>query len=49
MGWVELSERELHRAEMLASFFEGRLTMTGAADLMDVSRRPDTRVLGTLR
>lgn len=28
MGWVEMSERELRHAEVLASVFAGRLTMT---------------------
>lgn len=32
MGWVEMSERELRRAEVLASVFAGRLTMTAAAE-----------------
>jgi hypothetical protein len=31
MGWVEMSERELRRAEVLASVFAGRMTMTAAA------------------
>jgi hypothetical protein len=39
MGWVEMSERELHRAEVLALVFAGRLTMTAAAGLMAVTRR----------
>ena len=38
MGWVEMSERELRRAEVLASVFAGRLTMTAAADLIGVTR-----------
>jgi len=44
MGWVEMSERELRRAEVLASVFAGRLTMTAAADLMDVTRRQAHRL-----
>jgi transposase len=39
MGWVEMSERELRRAEVLASVFAGRLTMTAAAGIMGVTRR----------
>jgi hypothetical protein len=39
MGWVEMSERELRRAEVLASVFAGRFAMTVAADLMEVTRR----------
>jgi transposase len=44
MGWVEMSERELRRAEVLASVFAGRLTMTAAADLMGVTRRQAHRL-----
>lgn len=44
MGWVEMSERELRRAEVLASVFAGRLTMTAAADLMEVTRRQAHRL-----
>jgi transposase len=44
MGWVEMSERELRRAEVLASVFAGRLTMTAAAALMGVSRRQAHRL-----
>jgi transposase len=44
MGWVEMSERELRRADVLASVFAGRLTMTAAADLMGVTRRQAHRL-----
>jgi transposase len=44
MGWVEMSERELRRAEVLASVFAGRLTMTAAAGLMGVTRRQAHRL-----
>jgi transposase len=44
MGWVEMSDRELRRAEVLASVFAGRLTMTAAAGLMGVSRRQAHRL-----
>jgi cytochrome P450 len=44
MGWVEMSERELRRAEVLASVFAGRLTMTAAAALMGVTRRQAHRL-----
>ena len=44
MGWVEMSERELRRAEVLASVFAGRLTMTAAAGLMGVTRRQAYRL-----
>ncbi len=37
MGWVEMSERELRRAEVLASVLAGRLTMTVAASLIGVT------------
>ena len=43
MGWVEMSERELRRAEVLASVCAGRLTMTAAAGLMGVTRRQSYR------
>ena len=51
MGWVEMSERELRRAEVLASVFAGRLTMTAAAGIMGVTRRQAlkwTRAAGPL-
>ena len=44
MGWVEMSERELRRAEVLASVFAGRLTMTAAAGLMGITRRQAHRL-----
>lgn len=44
MGWVEMSERELRGAEVLASVFAGRLTMTAATDLMGVTRRQAHRL-----
>ena len=44
MGWVEMSERELRRAEVLASVLAGRLTMTAAAGLMGVTRRQAHRL-----
>jgi len=34
MDWVEMSERELRRAEVLASVAAGRVTMTAAAGLI---------------
>jgi hypothetical protein len=44
MGWVEMSERELRRAEVLASVAAGRLTMTAAAGLMGITRRQAHRL-----
>jgi transposase len=44
MGWVEMSERELRRAEVLASVLAGRLTMTAAAGLMGITRRQAHRL-----
>jgi hypothetical protein len=44
MGWVEMSERELRRAEVLALVYAGRLTMTAAAGLMGVTRRQAHRL-----
>ncbi len=44
MGWVEMSERELRRAEVLASVMAGRLTMTAAAEVMGVTRRQAHRL-----
>src|SRR5918997_4362811 len=46
MGWVEMSERELRRAEVLASVLAGRLTMTAAAGLMGVTRCQAHRLAG---
>jgi hypothetical protein len=37
MGSVEISERELRRAEVLASVFAGRLTITASAGLMGIT------------
>lgn len=39
MGWVEMSERELRRAEVLASVMAGRFTMTAATEVMGATRR----------
>jgi hypothetical protein len=39
MGWVEMSEKEPRRAEVLASVMAGRLTVTAAAEVMGVTRR----------
>ena len=44
MGWVEMSERELRRAEVLASVLAGRLTMTAAAGLMGITKRQAHRL-----
>jgi hypothetical protein len=44
MGWVEMSERELRRAEVLASVVAGGMTMTVAAALMGVTRRQAHRL-----
>ncbi len=44
MGWVEMSERELRRAEVLAAVSAGRLTMTAAAEFMGVTRRQAHRL-----
>ena len=44
MGWVEMSVRELRRAEVLASVFAGRLTMTAADGLIGITRRQAHRL-----
>ena len=44
MGWVEMSERELCRAEVLAPVFAGRPTTRAAAGLMGVSGRKAHRL-----
>lgn len=49
MGWVLMSERELRRAEVLASVVNGHLTATAAADVLDLSRRQVHRLLGAFR
>jgi hypothetical protein len=36
MGWVEMSERELRCAEVLASSLAGRLTMTATVGHMGI-------------
>lgn len=45
MGWVEMSERELRRAEVLASVMAGRLTVTAAAEVMGITRRQAHRLV----
>jgi hypothetical protein len=44
MGWVEMSERKLRRAEVLASVCVGRLMITAAAGLMGVTKRQAHRL-----
>ncbi len=45
MGWVLMSERELQRVEVLSSVLAGRITVTGAAAVLGVSRRQAHRLL----
>ena len=39
MGWVVMSEHELHRLEVLAQVDDGRLTVDNAAELLALTCR----------
>ncbi len=49
MGWVMMSERDVHRIEVLAQVDDGRLSVQNAANLFDVTRRQMFRLLKTYR
>ena len=45
MGWILMSERELHRVEVLSQVSQGRMAATTAANLLGLSRRQVHRLL----
>ena len=49
MGWVEMSERELNRIEVLSEVETGRLRAEDAAGLLGLSRRQVFRLLARFR
>ena len=49
MGWVLMSERELNRIEVLGQIEAGAMTVTDAAQVLNLSRRQVHRLLVRLR
>ncbi|WP_419737885.1 ISNCY family transposase [Ruegeria sp.] len=49
MGWVMMSERELNRIEVLSQVEDGRLSVSAAAHLLDLTRRQVFRLLRRFR
>jgi hypothetical protein len=49
MGWVLMSERELHRVEILSSVVQGRRPVASAAALLGLSERQVFRLLKVYR
>ncbi len=49
MGWVLMSEREVHRVEVLSSVIAGRMSSSEAASVLCVSDRQVQRLLKTFR
>lgn len=49
MGWVLMSERELHRVEILAQIDDGRLSVDSGANLLALTRRQVFRLLKLYR
>lgn len=45
MGWILMSERELHRIEVLSKVVEGRMTLVSAAHVLALSERYVHRLL----
>lgn len=45
MGWILMSERELHRIEVLSKVVEGRMTLVSAAHVLALSARHVHRLL----
>ena len=44
MGWILMSERELHRIEILSKVVEGRMTLVSAAHVLALSVRHFHRI-----
>lgn len=49
MGWVLMSEREVHRVEVLSSVVAGRMSTSEAASVLCLSDRQVQRLLKTFR
>ena len=49
MGWVLMSERELHRVEVLAQIDDGRIDVQSGAHLLGLTRRQIFRLLKRYR
>src|SRR4051794_21115602 len=49
VGWVLMSERELHRVEVLQAVHAGRQTVTAAARVLGISRRQAQRLVTAYR
>jgi transposase len=49
MGWVLMSEREVHRVEVLSSVVARRMSTTEAASVLCLSERQVQRLLRTFR
>lgn len=49
MGWVMMSERELNRIEVLAQVDDGKLSVSNAANMLDLTRRQIFRLLKRYR
>lgn len=49
MGWVLMSEREVHRIEVLSSAVSGRMSTSEAAAVLCLSDRQVQRLLRTFR
>ncbi len=45
MGWILMSERELHRIEVFSKVVEGRMTLESAAHILALSVRHVHRLL----
>jgi transposase len=49
MGWVLMSEREVHRVEVLSSVVAGGMSTSEAASILCLSGRQVQRLLRTFR
>ena len=49
MGWVMMSERDVHRIEVLSCVVEGSMTSVHAASVLCLSERHVQRLLKTFR
>jgi hypothetical protein len=49
MGWVLMSEREVHRVEVLSAVAAGRMLLAEAASILCLSERQVQRLMKTFR
>lgn len=49
MGLITMSERDLHRIEVLSKVVDGRMTIVNAAHLLAISKRQSSACLIVLR